>query len=114
MTLQNAAEADAKDEEVCGDECPRLFGGKTIVCTLPKGHAVHRSAKDGTVWERLCDEVVQHAEQAGAAIARVLELHVRVGYRQVDSCQHCSENDYPDYCVAWPCPTIRALDGTDA
>lgn len=43
-----------------------------------------------------------------AATDRVLELH-----RMSDAtgaCKHCSENDYPNYEVPWPCPTVRALD----
>ena len=26
------------------------------------------------------------------------------------NCEHCSEHDYPDYAVPWPCETIRALN----
>lgn len=49
------------------------------------------------------------AERAEAAVDRVLEVH-----RQGDSgaCVHCSQNDYPDCEVPWPCPTVRAL-GSD-
>jgi len=24
-------------------------------------------------------------------------------------CEHCSQRDYPDYSVPWPCPTMRIL-----
>jgi hypothetical protein len=50
------------DTESCGDACPGVFGQKAVSCTLPKGHAVHRSPRFGTTWERLCDEVVQRAD----------------------------------------------------
>lgn len=58
-------------DEACGDDCPRLVGERPVACTLPKGHAVHRAAKNGMAWERLCDEVVQRTDRAEAAIARV-------------------------------------------
>jgi hypothetical protein len=38
-------------------------------------------------------------------------LHRRVTTPHVDLCAHCSERDYPNYEVPWPCLTIRALDG---
>lgn len=41
------------------------------------------------------------------AVGRVLGLHNRNEYS--GRCDHCSERDYPDYEVAWPCPTVRAL-----
>lgn len=43
------------------------------------------------------------------AVAAVGKLHVR----NVNSgtCEHCSERDYPDYAVPWPCPTMQALGG---
>ncbi|MET8571852.1 hypothetical protein [Streptomyces sp. NPDC004783] len=41
------------------------------------------------------------------AIARVHALHRR--NENTRDCEHCSERDYPDYAVRWPCPTIRAL-----
>lgn len=50
------------------------------------------------------------AERISAAVDRVLGLH-RMG--DSGSCVHCSENDYPNYSIAWPCPTIRALDPDD-
>ncbi|WP_405960806.1 hypothetical protein OG235_27975 [Streptomyces sp. NBC_00024] len=43
-----------------------------------------------------------------AAVERVRALHVR--NPNSVTCEHCSERDYPDYSVPWPCPTIRALD----
>ena len=51
-------------------------------------------------------------EQLLAAEARVRTLHRRNEHSGV--CEHCSEHDYPDYAVPWPCPTIRALDGEPA
>ena len=44
-----------------------------------------------------------------SAVERVRALHVR--NEHTGDCEHCSERDYPDYAVPWPCPTIRALDG---
>jgi hypothetical protein len=42
------------------------------------------------------------------AVERVRALHVRNA--NTSDCEHCSERDYPDYSVPFPCPTIRALD----
>lgn len=53
---------------------------------------------------------VAAAEQGGrdqAAIARVRAVHPRSESGTV--CVTCSERDYPDYEVPWPCPTITAL-----
>jgi hypothetical protein len=49
------------------------------------------------------------ANELGAAIKRVRDLHTRVAVN--DECHECSKRDYPDYSVPWPCPTIAALDG---
>ncbi|WP_446458616.1 hypothetical protein [Streptomyces rochei] len=41
---------------------------------------------------------------------------IRALHRQNENtgdCEHCSERDYPDYSVPWPCPTIRILGGED-
>jgi len=46
--------------EICGDDCPRLIGQSPISCTLPKGHATHRSG--GTAWTRLCDEMAERLD----------------------------------------------------
>jgi len=51
-------------------------------------------------------------DDARAALARVRELHVRHEFNGVAWCTHCSENDYPNYQTPWPCPTIRAIEGT--
>jgi hypothetical protein len=47
-------------------------------------------------------------ERAEAALDRVRALHIR--NRHTGDCEHCSENDYPDYAVPHPCPTVAALD----
>jgi len=39
---------------------------------------------------------------------RIRKIHQRSESGNV--CVHCSERDYPDYTVAWPCPTITALE----
>ncbi|MFG3439906.1 hypothetical protein ACGF0J_21885 [Nonomuraea sp. NPDC047897] len=52
----------------------------------------------------------ERAEEGQAAIVRVREVH-REG--PSGTCMHCSENDYPNYAIFWPCPTIRALEGAD-
>jgi hypothetical protein len=65
-------ELPTKGDEACGDRCPQLYGTREVVCTLPKGHAAHRSG--GTAWEVLCDEVAQRAELDSAALARVRAL----------------------------------------
>ncbi|HEX5567685.1 MAG TPA: hypothetical protein VFY14_12300 [Streptomyces sp.] len=43
------------------------------------------------------------------ALDRVRALHVR--NQNTGDCEHCSERDYPNYAVPWPCPTIHALNG---
>jgi hypothetical protein len=50
-------------------------------------------------------------EQLLEAIAAVGKLHVR--NPNTRTCEHCSERDYPDYAVPWPCPTMRALGETE-
>lgn len=46
-------------------------------------------------------------EQLLVGFAAVSRLHVRNANCGV--CEHCSERDYPDYDVQWPCPTMQAL-----
>lgn len=41
------------------------------------------------------------------AVAKVHALH-RCNEHTGD-CEHCSQHDYPNYSVPWPCPTIQAL-----
>lgn len=48
-------------------------------------------------------------EQLLQASAAVHGLHVR--NPNSGTCEHCSERDYPNYEVTWPCPTIQALGG---
>ncbi|NUV54602.1 hypothetical protein G6W51_17120 [Streptomyces coelicolor] len=43
------------------------------------------------------------------ALERVHALHRR--NEHTGDCEHCSQRDYPDYAVPWPCPTIQALNG---
>ena len=47
-----------------------------------------------------------------AALDRVRQLHVRNENSGI--CEHCSERDYPDYEVTWPCPTMKAVLGDAA
>jgi len=47
-----------------------------------------------------------------AAVERVHALHRR--NENTGECEYCSMRDYPDYAVAWPCETVRALTGKDA
>lgn len=42
-----------------------------------------------------------------AAVEKVRALHRR--NEHTSDCEHCSEHDYPDYAVPWPCPTMTAL-----
>ncbi|MFE6868338.1 hypothetical protein ACFVFS_17450 [Kitasatospora sp. NPDC057692] len=91
------------------------------ICARPAGHpkAYHRDAKDRVYW--LADDTPATGlaaaalplSAAEARIAAVRALHQRATTQFTDSCTHCSEHDYPDYDVAWPCPTITALDGTE-
>lgn len=57
-----------------------------------------------TVW-RIIEPALT---QRDAQITAIHALHVRNA--NTGDCEHCSERDYPDYAVPWPCPTIRALD----
>lgn len=42
-----------------------------------------------------------------AAMEGIYVLHRRNHHS--GNCEHCSDRDYPDYAVPWPCETIRAL-----
>jgi hypothetical protein len=44
------------------------------------------------------------------AMEGVRALHRR--NENTGDCEHCSAQDYPDYSVPHPCPTVQALDGT--
>jgi len=46
-------------------------------------------------------------EQLLAAVERAHALHRR--NENTGDCEHCSELDYPDYAVKWPCSTVLAL-----
>lgn len=52
-------------------------------------------------------DIVQICADWGARIAAVRKLHVRNANSA--TCEHCSERDYPNYEVPWPCPTMLAL-----
>lgn len=56
---------------------------------------------------RLTEAVLAELRPELAAVERVRRLHVRNA--NTGDCEHCSERDYPDYSVPWPCPTIHAL-----
>lgn len=47
-------------------------------------------------------------EQLLATLTAVRHIHRR--NENTGTCEHCSERDYPDYAVPWPCDTIKALD----
>ncbi|MEV7140739.1 hypothetical protein [Streptomyces tauricus] len=51
------------------------------------------------------------ATEAAGPFERVRALHIRNA--NTGDCEHCSEHDYPDYSVPFPCPTIKALDGKE-
>lgn len=46
------------------------------------------------------------------AVDRILGLHRR--NEHTGECEHCSQGDYPDYSVPWPCLTIQALEGVNS
>lgn len=48
-------------------------------------------------------------DQLLEGVKRVHSLHVRNENSGV--CEHCSERDYPNYEVPWPCATVQALIG---
>lgn len=50
---------------------------------------------------------IQLAEMHAAASARIKQVRA-LHQRRYDECAWCSTNDRH---AAWPCPTIRALDG---
>lgn len=56
---------------------------------------------------RYANEQKERAEQAEAALTSMSALHNRNEHS--GTCEHCSEHDYPDYAVPWPCPTMTAL-----
>lgn len=64
----------------------------------------HTAALTAAVWRVIEPALAQRDAQLDAVRA----LHVRNA--NTGDCEHCSERDYPDYAVPWPCPTIRALD----
>ncbi|CAL9667963.1 hypothetical protein SUDANB145_07260 (plasmid) [Streptomyces sp. enrichment culture] len=47
-------------------------------------------------------------DQLLAAVERIWALHQR--NEHTGDCEHCSQRDYPDYAVPWPCPTVQALE----
>jgi hypothetical protein len=70
--------------------------------------AEQETTATATAAAHLTSLVLDRAERAEAAITRARALHRRNA--NTGDCEHCSERDYPDYAVAYPCPTIRALD----
>jgi hypothetical protein len=46
-------------------------------------------------------------EELMVALEGIMGLHLRNW--NTGECEYCSARDYPDYAVAWPCETIRAL-----
>ena len=50
--------------------------------------------------------LIAHAPTLAQRVLAVAELHQRAA----DFCDHCS---YGDHLVWWPCPTMKALEGTD-
>lgn len=46
-------------------------------------------------------------DQLLAVVGRVHALHRR--NEHTGDCEHCSQHDYPDYSVSWPCATVQAL-----
>lgn len=46
-------------------------------------------------------------ERLLVALERLVGLHRRNEHS--GNCEHCSDRDYPDYAVPWPCETIRVL-----
>lgn len=52
---------------------------------------------------------IQLAEMHAAASARIKQVRA-LHQRQYEECTWCSTNDRH---TAWPCPTIRALDGEE-
>lgn len=67
-------------------------------------HATRLVAPPPDWWE---PQIQPTRERLLEAIAAVHALHVR--NPNCGDCEHCSERDYPDYAVSWPCPTMQAL-----
>jgi hypothetical protein len=84
----------------------RCWGTEACDGWLGLGH--HTQASALLERERHVAEAHTAPEPIAPAIARVRALHVRNPHS--GTCEHCSERDYPDYAVPFPCPTIRALD----
>ncbi|MDH6226235.1 hypothetical protein [Streptomyces sp. MJP52] len=73
--------------------------------------SARRRAAEG--WSEYADRDEQYAVLA-QAVARVRALHSRAenNYVGYDTCNGCELNN--NELVPWPCPTMRALDGTEA
>lgn len=84
--------------------------GKTVVDDRGEGPAVERRSVPLLVEPPDWWEPYEKPTRAAllAAVERVRAQHTRVAI--TDDCYQCSQRDYPDYSVPWPCPTIRALD----
>lgn len=96
----------ASPAATCGEECAEghVYAGR---CELAPEQR-HSDGPDDTAPD---DGLRQQLAAAEAAIARVRALHRH--NPNSDTCEPCSDRDYPDYSVPWPCPTIAALDQRD-
>ncbi|MFI1472062.1 hypothetical protein [Streptomyces wuyuanensis] len=47
-------------------------------------------------------------EQLLATVQRVRALHAK--NPNTGDCEHCSERDYPNYAVPWPCRTLQVVE----
>jgi hypothetical protein len=84
----------------------RILHG-AIECAIGLNPAIRNgqtTALTAAVWRIIEPALTQRDNQVTAVRA----LHVRNA--NTGTCEHCSERDYPDYSVGYPCPTIRALE----
>lgn len=108
--------------------CPTCAATGNARCVAATGnenghhHAARRNVQGGVIRhmpvEDLGEAWLGLANAAAAAIERVQELHRKRHYDGVAICRECFRGDrgaqdgIHDF-EAWPCATIRALDGAE-
>ncbi|KUJ65415.1 hypothetical protein [Streptosporangium amethystogenes] len=96
-------------DQLTDDMLDQLYADLDALKAITAGYCGHCGRGDCSPTADQWLEQRQRAEQAEAAIARVRALHSRWEYDQND-CSVCV--DCYGAPVPYPCPTLRALDGT--
>ncbi len=97
------------DTEVITRLRQELAAKATEIAALKAELALHEAAAPAT--NDLAKRQRERAERAEAANERVKALHARVNTEYGKACDHCRGSDEEP--MAWPCPTIAALDQPD-